>query len=168
MLQDADGRRVGWLERMDAFDLVKTGQVTVLWSGAHPRYLQLEARRVANYDSGSVEKHTKYSHNHAVSETYIGDDGNLRHRHPLDVNPELVWTLKRLPDFTGPIFRAVLDSVISDYVYSPDERGNFHAATPEPPANDDRREHRDNVVCIRSVRPVGDPRRAGEVQKRAA
>jgi hypothetical protein len=53
-----------------------------------------------------------YSHNHEVSETYLDDDGEIRHRHPLDANPENVWTLRRLPDETRDIYRTVVTECI--------------------------------------------------------
>jgi hypothetical protein len=51
-----------------------------------------------------------YSHNHEVSETYVGEDGRVKRRHWMDANVEKVWTLRHLDSSLAPIFRSpVLD-----------------------------------------------------------
>jgi hypothetical protein len=55
---------------------------------------------------------TDIDHSKVISiRDYMGQA--YSHRHDAKDNPEGVWTLKRLPKSTAPIFRAVLDSCMS-------------------------------------------------------
>jgi hypothetical protein len=105
-----------WVNAEGARRLWKKGLVALRTTNQRVRALEVIHRATPPGGSSSILGLTgsdplhspAYSHNHEVSETYLDDDGEIRRRHPLDANPERVWTLRRLPEDTADLYTTVL------------------------------------------------------------
>lgn len=98
---DIHGEHLFWASENQAHQLLKKRQVRLVRRRGHTRLLVATADFATEYNAldrgrGTALDATRYSHNHET-----GD------------NPEKVWTLKRLPRSTRPVFTAVLDECLT-------------------------------------------------------
>jgi hypothetical protein len=115
-----DGEEVlYWINAEGARRLWKKGLAALRTTNRRVRALEAIHRptppagsSILGLGGGEALHSPAYSHNHEVSEFYVDDEGEIRRRHPLDANPENVWTLRRLPDDTRDIYRTVVTECI--------------------------------------------------------
>lgn len=95
---DAANEHVCWLDEHAARDLIKRGEVELLWSKRRVRALRLIDGSAASAARlrGLAPVGTRYSHKHETPD-----------------NPANVWTLRHLPAHTRTIFRAVVDGCLA-------------------------------------------------------
>jgi hypothetical protein len=99
---DPQGELLFWVEDGDeARTLIKKRQARLIRKNGRVRMLVATDAFTEEYGSldggrGTAFDKTRYSHNHET-----------------DTNPEKVWTLKRLPRTTRPVFTRVLDDCLA-------------------------------------------------------
>ena len=95
------GEHLFWCEEDQARDLIKRRRVRLVRKNGHDRMLVATDELIREYGSleagrGTAFDKTRYSHNHET-----------------EINPEKVWTLKRISRRDRPVFTAVLDDCIA-------------------------------------------------------
>lgn len=97
------GMEAGYAQPLEARQMLRGGVARACGKEAEIRCIMLfEGRSTA---AGG----TRYVHSHFVADEYLDKRrGVMRKRHPLDGNPEGVFTLKRLDPSTRHLFRISL------------------------------------------------------------
>lgn len=106
------GVHLFWVDEARARELIAERKVRFFRRGGKMRILVALTAELLD-TKGSKQGSPKYSHDHEVSETYLGDDGQLKHRNPLDANPKGCWTLRRLPRSTRQLYRTVVAGCVA-------------------------------------------------------
>lgn len=94
-VQDSGGELLFWATDDQARELLRNGEVEILWGGKKPRALRVvDEQAMTQFFGWGNESGRHYSHDHET-----------------DTNPHGCWTLTRVPRSTRRIFGAVLTSV---------------------------------------------------------